>query len=54
MPKRIPEKCAYCGSKELKIVKNGPHEELICSKCFKYQCFLTNKEARLVHQLKGW
>lgn len=39
-------KCKYCGSKNLKVIQRGPHLELNCGDCLKYQRFISKKEAR--------
>jgi late competence protein required for DNA uptake (superfamily II DNA/RNA helicase) len=37
-------KCKKCGSNDLIIVPNGPHQELVCNQCLTHQKFLSKKE----------
>jgi len=37
--------CKKCYSKDLSIVKSGPHNKLICNDCLTFQKFLSKEDA---------
>ena len=43
--------CPKCGSENLKIVKSGPHNKLVCRKCLAFVKFLSKAEAKTFAQL---
>ena len=46
-------KCIKCGSENLKIVKSGPHNKLVCADCLTFQKFLSAADAKTFRQLQG-
>lgn len=45
-------KCKKCGSENLKLRNNGPHQELYCGDCLTFQQFLGKKQAELFRSLQ--
>jgi len=45
-------RCKKCGSKNLIIVKSGPHNKLVCADCLAYQKFLSKAETQTFEQLQ--
>ena len=39
-------KCIKCGSKNLDVVKSGPHNKLICVDCLAFQKFLSGADTK--------
>ena len=35
-----------CGSEDLSVIPNGPHQELVCNDCLAHQQFLGKKELK--------
>ena len=44
--------CKKCGSKNLQILKSGPHKKLVCEDCLTFQKFLNAADAKTFAQLK--
>jgi transcription initiation factor TFIIIB Brf1 subunit/transcription initiation factor TFIIB len=46
-------KCKKCGSENLKVVKSGPHNKLVCADCLAYQKFLSASELKIFIELQA-
>jgi len=44
-------KCPKCESENLKIVKSGPHNKLVCEDCLAFVKFLNKAEVKTFNQL---
>lgn len=44
-------KCIYCDSLNLSIRHNGPHAELFCIDCLKFQKFLSRKDVKRLEEI---
>jgi len=49
----LPTNCKDCGSSDLDVRDNGPHKELYCKACGKYQKFLNRTERKLWETTHG-
>ena len=45
-------KCKKCNSSNLKIIKSGPHNKLICEDCLAFQKFVSNKDKKTFEAVK--
>ena len=45
-------KCKECNSSNLKIIKSGPHNKLICEDCLAFQKFVSNKDKKTFEAVK--
>lgn len=45
-------RCKKCNSGNLKIIRAGPHNKLVCVDCLSYQKFLSKSKAKTFLQLK--
>jgi len=45
-------KCKKCGSLNLKIIKSGPHNKLVCKDCLAFQKFVNNKDKNTFESVK--
>ena len=43
--------CKKCSSTNLKLLKSGPHNKLICADCLAFQKFLSKADAQTLKQL---
>jgi hypothetical protein len=46
-------KCKKCKSENLKIVRSGDHNKLVCADCLAYQKFLSSEDLKTFIQLYG-
>ena len=44
--------CPKCSSKNLEIVKSGPHQKLVCSDCMAFVKFMKTADVKTFKQLK--
>ena len=43
--------CKKCNSLNLKIIKSGPHNKLICGDCLAFQKFVSKKDKKTFEEL---
>ena len=46
-------KCKKCNSLNLKIIKSGPHNKLVCEDCLTFQKFLNEQDKNIFNKIKG-
>lgn len=44
--------CKKCGSENLRIVRSGPHNKLVCADCLAFQTFLKEKDAKTFEAIR--
>lgn len=45
-------RCKKCQSRDLVVVRSGPHFKLVCKECLTFQKFLSKTDAKTFDQLK--